>query len=375
MGVTPVDLSVVAANGAMRAAGISAADHVGHFICGNVIPATTDTIYAPRHVALKTGAQQDVGAYTVNRLCGSGIQAISDARHMIERGEEMTEGRDAVVAFGVENMSMIPHLQYGTRFGTRYGPLQSVDMLLDTLEDKYTKTPMAITAETLAEDHGITRDDVDLHALNSHNKAAAAYEAGHLQGEIEPLPLRKGVLEKDEHVRYDCKLEDMAKLKPVFKPKTGVVTAATASGVVDGAAAVVVASEKFCDANNITPLAEIGACTVVGVDPTRMGIGPVPAIRQLLERTGLSLGDIDFVEVNEAFSAQVLAVAKELELDQSKLNVWGGAVAIGHPLGASGVRIALTNARQLQILGGKNGIAAACIGGGQGIAMHIKAVE
>jgi acetyl-CoA acyltransferase 2 len=369
---TPVDLGVAAANGAMKAAGVAPAQ-LGQVICGNVITSTTDTIYAPRHVALKVGAPEDTGAYTVNRLCGSGIQAIDDARHMIERGDTPT-ARDAILAFGVENMSMIPHLMYGSRFGTRFGPVQTVDMLMDTLTDKHTGDPMAITAETLAEEYGISRDDVDLHALQSHNKAAAAYEAGHLPGEIEPFPLKKGVLERDEHVRYDCKMEDMASLKPAFK-KGGVVTPATASGIVDGAAAVVVASEEFCNANNVTPLAEIGACAVVGVDPRRMGIGPVPAIHAILERSGLTLNDIDFVEVNEAFSAQVLAVAKALELDQSKLNVWGGAVAIGHPLGASGVRIALTNARQLQALGGRNGIAAACIGGGQGIAMHLKSVE
>jgi acetyl-CoA C-acetyltransferase/acetyl-CoA acyltransferase 2 len=333
-----------------------------------VLPSTTDTLYAARHVALKVGAKQETPAYNVNRLCGSGIQAIVDATHLIKRGEAQ-----CVIAGGTENMSLTPHLTYGARFGTKYGAYQVVDMLSDSLADKHANCPMAITAETLATKYNITRDDCDKFGMRSHELASKASKANHLAGELLSIQLKKSTLQADEGVRDKVTPEDMQKLKPSFK-KDGVVTPGTASGIVDGAASVMIASESFVQKNNLKPLAEIGDYTVVGVDPTIMGIGPVPAIRKLFEKTGLNMSNIDLIEINEAFAAQTLACVKELGIDVNKLNIWGGAISIGHPLGASGARISLTLARQLQQTNGKLGIASACIGGGQGIALLLKSV-
>jgi len=365
--VTPVDLTVHASKALLAETGIDPTK-IDHVIIGNVTPSTTDTAYAARHVALKIGANVETPAYNVNRLCGSGIQAIIDAAHMIQRGEA-----NLVLAGGTENMSLTPHLTYGTRFGTRFGNFQVVDMLLDSLTDKHAGCAMAITAENLSKDHSISRQECDAYSAESHRRASEAHRAGHLKGEIAPFPTKKLTLEMDEHIRDKVSMEDMAKLKPSFA-KDGVVTPGTASGIVDGAATVFVASEEFVRSNNLKPLAVIGDYSVVGVDPTRMGIGPVPAIQKLLKKINMSIGDIDSFEINEAFAAQTLACMKQLQIPHEKLNVWGGAIAIGHPLGASGVRIALTLARQMASQGGKNGIASACIGGGQGIALHLKSV-
>jgi len=301
-------------------------------------------------------------------LCGSGIQAIVDASHLIKRGEAA-----CVLASGTENMSLIPHLVYGSRFGTKYGSLQTVDMLMDSLTDQYVKAPMAITAENLAVKYGISREECDKFGIRSHENTTKAYSKGYLQGEVASIPLKKGELSKDEHFRSSVSMEEMTKLKASFK-KDGVVTAGTASGIVDGAASVLIASEEFCNKEGLKPLAEIIGYSVAGVEPTLMGIGPVPAIRDLLAKTGYELKQIDLIEINEAFAAQTLSCVKELGIDINKLNIWGGAIAIGHPLGASGVRISLTLARQLRETKGKLGIASACIGGGQGIAILLKSV-
>jgi len=271
-------------------------------------------------------------------------------------------------------MSLTPHLTYGTRFGTRFGNYQVVDMLMDSLTDKHAGCAMAITAENLAKDYSISRQECDTYSAESHRRAAEAHRDGHLKGEIAPFPTKKLTLDMDEHVREKVSIEDMAKLKPSFA-KDGVVTPGTASGIVDGAASVFVASEEFVRANNLKPLAVIGDFSVVGVDPTRMGIGPVPAIEKLLKKINLSIDDIGLIEINEAFAAQTLSCMKQLKIDHQKLNIWGGAIAIGHPLGASGVRISMTLARQMASKGVKNGIASACIGGGQGIALHLKSVD
>lgn len=362
--ISPVDLSVTATKAALEASGVSSTD-IDHVIFANVLPSTTDTFYASRHIALKSGAKIETPAYNVNRLCGSGIQALVDAKNMILRGDA-----DVVLATGSENMSLAPHMTYGTRFGTRFEGFKVVDMLMDALTDAYCKTPMAITAESLAEKFSISRADCDLYSLNSHLKALEAYKNNLLQGEIVPYQLKKFTLEKDEHMRETVAINDMNKLPAVFK-KDGVVTAATASGIVDGAVSIIVCSESYVKKHNLTPLAVLGQSTVVGVDPHIMGIGPVPAIRKLLEKTGRKLDEIDLLEINEAFAAQTLSCQKELDLNPEKLNIWGGAIALGHPLGASGLRITLTLARQLQALKKKHGIASACIGGGQGIAIEI----
>lgn len=367
MDITPVELGVIASNAVLAETGVDP-KKIDHVIFANVVPTTTDTIYASRHIALKIGAKVETPAYNVNRLCGSGLQAIIDAANYIRRAEA-----DCVLAAGAENMSMIPHLVYGSRFGTRFGPLQTVDLLMDSLTDKHSGTPMGITAENLAEDFKISRDECNRFSKQSHDRADAAYRNNLLTGEIVEIPGKKKATTKDEQIREGVTLEEMEKLKPSFK-KDGTVTAGTASGIVDGAASVLVASEGFCQKNNLIPLAEIGHSTVIGVDPTRMGIGPSPAIKMLLKKIGATINDIDLVEINEAFAAQTLACLKDLSLDQSKVNIWGGAIAIGHPLGASGVRISLTLARQLKHTKGKMGIASACIGGGQGIALQLKAV-
>jgi acetyl-CoA C-acetyltransferase/acetyl-CoA acyltransferase 2 len=367
--IPPVELAYIATKALLEETQINP-KKIDHSIMANVVPSTTDTIYGARHLALKVGAKLETPAYNVNRLCGSGIQAIVDAANYIRRGEA-----NLVLASGVENMSLIPHLVYGARFGTRFGPFQTVDMLMDSLTDKHAGCAMAITAETLATDNRISREDCDEFSLQSHQRASQAYKDNLLQGEIAKVIVKKkGEIVRDEHIRPQATKEELAKLRSTFKD-FGVVTPGTASGIVDGAGAVFVASEEFVNKEGITPLAEIADSAVVGVDPTRMGIGPVPAIKKLLQKSNLTLKDIDLVEINEAFAAQTLACVKELQLDVNKLNIWGGAIAIGHPLGASGIRIALTLARQLKHTGGKNGIASACIGGGQGIALHLKSIK
>ncbi len=339
---------------------------IDQVIVGNVIPSTTDMIYVSRHIGLHLGIGIEKPGYNLNRLCGSGIQSIMDAVNLIKLNEA-----ECVLAGGVESMTTIPHLTYGARFGTKYGGLQSVDMLLDTLTDKYTGLPMAITAENMAEKYNITREECDDYSFKSHKKATKAKEDGHFKDEIVPFDLKKKQLCLDEHVRADASLKDFESLKSSFK-KDGVVTPGTASGIVDGASFVIVASEKFVKENKIIPLAEIVDSCVVGVDPNFMGTGPVPAIEKLLKRNGYSVEDIDLFEINEAFAAQVISCRDELKIQDEKLNIWGGAISIGHPLGATGARITTTLSKQLKKKEKKLGIASACIGGGQGISILLK---
>jgi acetyl-CoA acyltransferase 2 len=363
--ITPVDLAVYAGKACLDSIQVKP-EQIDQVIFANVVNSSTDTMYAGRHVALKIGCPITTPGYVVNRLCGSGMQVLLDAGRLIRLGEA-----NAVLACGAENLSMSPHLTYGSRFGTKYGALKSVDMLLDALTDKYCNTPMGITAENLAEKYKVTRAECDQFSLESHQKANKAYSDGLIQDEIIPIELKREVLSRDEHLRSEISLAEMNKLPATFK-KDGTVTAGSASGIVDGAAAILVASEEFIIKNKLTPLAELIDGTVVGVEPTIMGIGPVPAISQLLERQKMNLKNIDLFEINEAFAAQTLAVGKALELDMSKLNIWGGATALGHPLGATGLKITLTLARQLKYKNCTWGISSACIGGGQGIALLLK---
>lgn len=365
--VTPVDLAVHASKALISEIKLDALK-IDQVILGSVVPSSTDTMYGGRHLALKLGCRQETPGVVINRLCGSGIEAILSAARLIKLGEAQ-----CVLAAGTENMSMVPHLTYGSRFGTKYGPLKSVDMLLDALTDQYAQTPMGITAENLAEKFSITKEQCDTFSYQSHSRASKAYEDGYLQGEIAPFPLKKGSCDRDEHLRSDASLDEMKSLRPTFKTD-GVVTAASASGIVDGAAAVIVASESFVKREGLTPLAEIVDGFVIGVDPKIMGIGPSPAIKGLLEKTKMKLDQIDLFEINEAFAGQILSCMKDVEISHDKINLWGGAVAIGHPLAASGVRITHTLARQLKHFGKTYGIASACIGGGQGIAILLKRV-
>ena len=366
--IKPVDLATYAAKSLISDTGINP-EHIDQVILGNVVTSSTDTMYGGRHLALKVGCGEDTPGITINRLCGSGIQSILDAVRLIKLDEA-----NCVLAGGTENMSMVPHLTYGGRFGTKYGELKNVDMLLDALTDQYTETPMGITAENLGKKFGITRGEADKFSFESHKKATKAYEEGLFADELVEIELRKGKCNKDEHLREGISLEDMSSLRSTFV-KDGLVTAASASGIVDGAAMVLVASESFVEKNNLKPLAEIIDGEVVGVDPTIMGIGPSPAIQKLLKRNKIGLDDVDLFELNEAFAAQALSCAKDLGIPGEKLNVWGGAVALGHPLAASGTRITLTLARQLQHYNKDIGVASACIGGGQGIAILIKRLK
>ena len=365
--ITPVDLSVIAAKALISEIKLDPSK-IDHVILGNVVPSSTDTMYGGRHLALKLGCRQETPGLVLNRLCGSGIEALMSAARLIKLGEAQ-----CVLAAGTENMSMVPHLTYGSRFGTKYGSLKSVDMLLDALTDQYCQTPMGITAETLSEKFEVTRSQCDEFSYNSHLRAAKAYKDGLLQGEIVPVPLKRGTCDRDEHMREDVSLAEMNSLKSTFKTD-GVVTAASASGIVDGAAAIIVASESFIKKEGLTPIAEIIDGHVIGVDPKIMGIGPSPAIKGLLAKNKMTMNQIDLFEINEAFAGQTLSCMKDAGISYDKINLWGGAVALGHPLGASGVRISLTLARQLQHFKKDFGIASACIGGGQGIAILLKRV-
>lgn len=366
-GITPVDLAVFASKALLEETQISP-DSLDQVIFANVIPSTPDTLYAGRHLGLKSGLKVEAPGIVINRLCGSGIQALIDGARIIRSNEA-----EAILVAGAENMTMVPHLTYGARFGTKYGALRTQDLLLDTLYDKHAQIPMGLTAENLAHEYTVTKEESDTYSYNSHIKANKAYQEGLIQPEITPIKIDRVDCSKDEHLREDVSLAELQKLKPTFK-KDGTVTAGSASGIVDGACAMIIASEEFVQKHKLKPIAEIIAGEVIGVDPTKMGIGPVPAISRLLEKQKMKITDIDFFEINEAFAPQVIACQKALEIDSQKLNIWGGAVALGHPLGATGLKITLTLARQLQHHQKTYGISSACIGGGQGIALLIKRI-
>ena len=369
--VSAIDLGAVAAKGALESTGV-APDEIDHAVIGNALQTSGDAIYGARHVALKAGVPFDRPALTVNRLCGSGIQAIISGAQMIQLGEAST----ALVG-GMESMSQAPHVVRGARSGFALGQGKLEDSLMVALLDTYCNTPMAGTAENLARKFEISREEQDAYALRSQQEAKRAKDACYLSAEIVQVEVktRKGsvIVDHDDHLRPDTTLEGLAKLKPAFA-KDGFVTAGNASGIVDGAAALVIANEEFVKNRNIKPMGRIVSWAYAGVEPEIMGIGPVPATRKALELAGLKLSDIDLVEVNEAFAAQYLAVEKELGLDRSRTNVNGGAIALGHPLGATGTRLVLTVLHELHRRGGRYGLTTACIGGGQGIAMIVERV-
>ncbi len=371
-GLTATDLAVPTAEAAMERAGIEPSD-VDHVIYGNVLQTANDAIYLARHVGLRSGVPQAVPALTVNRLCGSGFQAVVSAAEQILTGQA-----EVVLCGGTESMSQAPHVVHGLRDGgAKFGrPPKMQDLLWECLTDTYTGAPMAITAETLGAEHGISREEVDAYAALSQSRWQAAQQRGFFAREIVELrlPSRKGevVFAVDEHPRPTT-AESLAKLKPVFK-KDGLVTAGNASGIADGAASLVLAEAHWAEKRGLEPIARLRGWGVAGCDPERMGIGPVPASERAFSMTGLKLSDMALVEINEAFGPQYLAVEKVLGLDRSITNVNGGAIALGHPLGASGARIVATLIFALQERGEKLGLGSACIGGGQGIAVIVEAL-
>lgn len=368
--VEATELGTATAIEALKRSNVKA-EAIDHVIYGNVIHSSLNAAYLARHIGLKAGVPKEVPALTLNRLCGSGAQAVVSAVQHILLGEA-----DLVLAGGAENMSMSPYSNFKQRFnGSKMGNLQFDDMLTATLTDQYTGNGMGMTAEKLAEQYSISREEQDAYAVESNQKAAEASNNGVFAEEIVGVEVktRKGstLIDKDEHIKPDASVEKLSTLRPSFK-KEGTVTAGNASGINDGAASVVVAGQAAIDKHGLKPIARIVSWGVAGVDPTIMGIGPVPAIKQALSRAGLSLEDIDLIEINEAFAAQYLAVEKELGLDRSKVNVHGGAIALGHPVGASGTRVLLSAAYELKRRKGKYAVASLCIGGGQGIAVVIE---
>lgn len=369
-----IDLGVIAAKAALEAGNVDAST-VDHVVVGNVSQTSADALYMARHIGLKAGAPIETPGLTVNRLCGSGFQAIVSGAHEILTGDA-----DIVLTGGTENMSQAPFAARDIRWGVKFGPKAPVleDTLWSSLHDPHAGCAMAITAENLAEKYGITREMADAYGLRSQQAWGEANAAGYFKAELAPIELksRKGpeTFDTDEHPRPDTTIEKMAKLPSVFK-KDGTVSAGNASGICDGAGAVILASADAVKKHNLTPLARLVQYGVAGVEPTLMGIGPVPAIKSSLDRSGLTLNDIDLVEINEAFAPQYLACEKELELDRSKVNVNGGAIALGHPLGATGARIMTHLVHELRRRNGKHAVGSACIGGGQGIAIVIENVS
>jgi acetyl-CoA acetyltransferase family protein len=369
--ISALDLGAIASRAALERSRVDAA-RVDHIVFGNVLQSSPDAVYGARHIGLKAGLPIETPALTVNRLCGSGIQAAISGGQMI-----LLEEADIVLTGGTESMSQAPHVIRGLRNGLRLGPGQLEDSLWSALLDTHCGCTMAATAERCAATYGITRDEQDRYALRSQQLASAAWRDGRLKEEVVAVEImsRKGheIFSQDDHLRPDSTLEGLAKLPPAFG-KDGCVTAGNASGIVDGAAALVIASARAVESHRLTPLGMLTHWATVGVEPSMMGMGPAPASRKVLQLAGLTLADIDLIEINEAFAAQYLAVEQELGLDRDRVNVNGGAIALGHPLGMTGTRLLLTLLLELRRRGLKRGLAAACIGGGQGIAAIVETI-
>jgi acetyl-CoA acetyltransferase family protein len=367
--VSAIDLGAHAARALFERTGVDPAE-IDHVVVGNALQTSPDAIYGARHVALKAGVPQEVPALTVNRLCGSGVQSILSGAQAILTGDGTTS-----LVGGMENMSQAPHVIWGARRGFKLGQGQLQDLLMVSLMDSYCGCYMAQTSNNLARDYGISRSEQDEFALRSQQRAAAAWAACRLAEEVAPVEVGSGKrakrVERDDHMRPDSNLEELASLPAAFD-KDGFVTAGNASGIVDGAAMMLLSTAERARERGWQPLGRLVSWAVVGVDPSRMGIGPAPAIRAALGKAGMTLDDVDLFEINEAFAGQILAVVRELGLDEAKLNVNGGAIALGHPLGATGTRLALTLLKELRRRGGGVGVASACIGGGQGIALVVE---
>ena len=368
--VSAIDLGAVAGKAALERAGV-APEHIDHVVFGNAMQTSGDGIYGARHVALKAGLSKEVPALTVNRLCGSGLQSVVTAAQQIQTGEATW-----VLAGGMENMSQAPHVIRGARGGLKLGQGQLEDSLMVALLDSWCGCYMAQTSDNLSRKYDITREAQDEYALRSHRLGNEATNNGRFAEEIVPVEAkiskRKTItVDKDDHLFPDTNAETLGKLPTAFGPES-FVTAGNASGIVDGAAAVVVTSAENARAEGKNVLGHVRGYASVGVDPETMGFGPVPAIRKATERAGIKVQDVDLFEINEAFAGQYLAVEKNLELDRDKVNVNGGAIALGHPLGATGTRLIYTLLLELQKRDKRWGVASACIGGGQGIAVVVE---
>jgi acetyl-CoA acetyltransferase family protein len=367
-----IELGAIAARAALERSEVEPGQ-VDHVVFGNAMQNSGNAIYGARHVALKSDVPITTPCLTVNRICGSGIQSIVSGAQLVELGEAET-----VLSGGMESMSQAPHVLRGARVGFRLGQGKLEDSLMVSLMDDYCGFYMAQTSDNVARKAGIGREEMDAYALRSQQAADRAANAGKFADEIVPIPIKKKGVTKpfaeDDHRRADTTLEGLAKLPTAFGEDC-MVTAGNASGIVDGGAAVVLMDADAARKSGHKPLGRIVAWDYAGVEPSEMGIGPVPACRGAMQKAGLSLAEIDLVEINEAFAGQYLAVEKELELDRDKTNVNGGAIAIGHPLGATGTRLVLTLLLELRRRGGKYGMASACIGGGQGIALIVEGLQ
>jgi len=367
--LSATELGILAARAAVARAGVDAGEY-GQVFMGNVIQTSADAVYLARHVGLNAGLPIEVPAVTLNRLCGSGFQAVIDGAEDILYG-----GSRVCLTGGTESMSQAPHVVRGARWGLRLGPaVPFEDSLWEALTDTYCGFSMAQTAENLAEEYDISREDVDRYALRSQQRAKAAWDEGRFAEEVIPVSVsrrgREHEFRVDEHMRPDTTLEGLSALRPYFKAD-GLVTAGNASGIGDGAAALVIADSDFATAHGVPVMGSLVSWGIAGVPPRVMGIGPAPAARKALERAGLGLADMDVIEVNEAFAPQYVAVERELGLDRDRVNVNGGAIALTHPLGATGARITTHLLYELRRRGGGLGLGTACIGGGQGIAVIV----
>jgi len=370
--VPPTELAGKVVAEAVTRSGLASED-IGHCVIGSVVHSDRRDMYISRVAALKGGLPVETPALTVNRLCGSGLQAVISAAQMIMLGD-----CDAAVAGGAESMSRAPYWLPSARFGAKMGNGVMEDPMMGALTCPIGDTHMGITAENLADKYSVTREEQDELAVESHRRAQRAIEENRFDGQILPIELktRKGVtvFEQDEHVRFDCTVENMAKLRPAFK-KDGTVTAGNASGINDAAAAVVLMEKSAAEARGLKPLAKLVGYALAAVDPAIMGIGPAPAVRQLLEKTGVAIEDVDIWEANEAFAAQALSVTKELGLDPEKVNPNGSGISLGHPIGATGALITVKALYELKRIGGRYAVATMCIGGGQGIAALFERCE
>jgi acetyl-CoA C-acetyltransferase len=368
--IPPADLGSLVIKAAIERAGVKPAD-VGHVVFGNVIPSVPQDAYISRVAALNAGVPQETPAFNVNRLCGSGLQAIVSAAQAIQLGD-----CDVAVGAGAESMSRGAYLVTSNRWGARMGDVKMLDFMLGALHDPRLNIHMGITAENVAARHGITREQQDAYAVQSQQRAARAQAAGIFKDQIVPVELktRKGVVlfDTDEGVKGDTTVESLSKMKPAFKKEEGTVTAGNASTLNDGAGAVVMASAEKAKALGLKPLARLVSYGHAGVEPEYMGIGPVPASRNALAKAGLTVADMDLIEANEAFAAQACAVAKELGLDNEKVNPNGSGISLGHPVGGTGAILVTKAIYELQRTGGRYALITMCIGGGQGIAMVIE---